>query len=169
MIWPQASSIAEFAGTWWVAHTKPRNEKTLAWQLLSKEVAYFLPMHWKITRRQGRTFRSLLPLFAGYLFFCGSEDSRLEVLKTNRTAGIIPVENQSQLIKELLPIETLLKIRQTRSAASLHSSGSAVPGYCRPAAGHGGHCHQHPAPNPSGAQRADARAGSQRGNRLRYD
>lgn len=110
MIWPQASSIAEFAGTWWVAHTKPRNEKSLAWQLLSKEVAYFLPMHWKVTRRQGRTFRSLLPLFAGYLFFCGSEDSRLEVLKTNRTAGIIPVENQSRLIKELLPIETLLKL-----------------------------------------------------------
>ena len=48
------------------------------------------------------------PLFPGYLFFCGDDDARLAVLKTNRTANILPVQNQHRLIEELAPIETLL-------------------------------------------------------------
>jgi transcriptional antiterminator RfaH len=110
MIWPEEVSIADFHGTWWVAHTKSRNEKALAWQLTAKEVSYFLPMHWKVSKSRGRTLRSLLPLFSGYLFFCGTENDRLEVLKTNRVAGIITVDNQAKLVRELLPIETLLKL-----------------------------------------------------------
>ena len=110
LIWPEGKSIAEFEGDWWVAHTKSRNEKALAWQLVQKEVPYFLPMHWKASKSRGRTFRSLLPLFPGYLFFCGGDNERLEVLKTNRTANILPVDNQNRLIEELLPIETLLQL-----------------------------------------------------------
>lgn len=110
MVWPQEKSIVDFAGTWWVAHTKARNEKALAWQLVHKEVAYFLPMHWKTKKSRGRTFKSLLPLFSSYVFFCGGENDRLEVLKTNRVAAIIPVPNQGQLVRELAPIETLLRL-----------------------------------------------------------
>ena len=110
LVWPEEKSIADFQGNWWVAHTKSRNEKALACQLVNREVPYFLPMHWKVSKSRGRTIRSLLPLFSGYLFFCGNEDQRLEVLKTNRTAGLIPVEDQDQLVKELLPIETMLKL-----------------------------------------------------------
>ncbi|MBC8377853.1 MAG: hypothetical protein H8E62_01630, partial [Planctomycetes bacterium] len=51
-----------------------------------------------------------LPLFRGSLFFCGGKNERLGVLKTNRTANILPVENQDRLIDELLPIETLLTL-----------------------------------------------------------
>ncbi|MHC5157034.1 MAG: transcription termination/antitermination protein NusG [Planctomycetota bacterium] len=112
MTWPQERSISDFDGLWWVAHTKSRNEKALAWQLVNR-VPYFLPMHWKASKSRGRTIRSLLPLFPGYLFFCGGDDERLEVLKTNRTANIIPVENQDLIIRELLPIETLLKLGKT--------------------------------------------------------
>lgn len=108
--WPEEKSIADFEGQWWVVHTKSRNEKALAWQLVNKHVPYFLPMHWKVSKSRGRTVRSLLPLFSGYLFFCGSEDERLEVLKTNRAAGLIVVEDQEQLVRELLPIETMLKL-----------------------------------------------------------
>ncbi len=110
MSWPEAMSIADFRGTWWVAHTKSRNEKALAWQLTAKEISYFLPMHWKVSKSRGHTLRSLLPLFSGYLFFCGTDHDRLEVLKTNRTAGILSVENQAKLVNELLPIEILLKL-----------------------------------------------------------
>lgn len=110
IIWPEEHSIADFRGQWWVAHTKSRNEKALASQLVIKEVPYFLPMHWKVSKWRGRTLRSLLPLFPGYLFFCGGENERLEVLKTNRTANILQVENQDRLIDELLPIETLLTL-----------------------------------------------------------
>ena len=108
LVWPEGRPIAEFEGQWWVAHTKSRNEKALATQLVKKEVPYFLPMHWKVSKSRGRTIRSLLPLFPGYLFFCGDDDARLEVLKTNRTANILMVENQHRLIEELTPIETLL-------------------------------------------------------------
>ncbi|MBL7215679.1 MAG: hypothetical protein ISS71_08385 [Phycisphaerae bacterium] len=110
IIWPENQTITDFKGSWWVAHTKSRNEKVLASQLVKKEVPYFLPMHGKVSKSRGRTFRSLLPLFPGYLFFCGGDNERLEVLKTNRTANILAVQNQSRLIQELLPIETLLKL-----------------------------------------------------------
>lgn len=112
LTWPEASSIADFEGTWWVAHTKSRNEKALANQLVVRDVSYFLPMHWKVSKSRGRTLRSLLPLFPGYLFFCGDEHARLEVLKTNRAANIIEVTGQKQLVAELLPIEKLLKLGQ---------------------------------------------------------
>ena len=107
--WPEEKSIADFVGTWWVAHTKSRNEKALAWQMQRKNISYFLPMSWKVSRSKGRTIRSLLPLFTGYLFFCGSEDDRLEVLRTNRVANLIMVKNQTDLISDLGPIEQLLR------------------------------------------------------------
>jgi transcription antitermination factor NusG len=112
ILWPEGQSIASFDGTWWVAHTKSRNEKALAWQLVQKDICYFLPMSWKISRKSGRTFRSLMPVFPGYLFFCGAEHDRLEVLKTNRAANILTVRNQDQLIRELLPIEKVLQSGQ---------------------------------------------------------
>ncbi|MBE0537322.1 MAG: UpxY family transcription antiterminator [Phycisphaerae bacterium] len=108
LIWPAEKSIRDFVGTWWVAHTKSRNEKALAWQMQNKDISYFLPMHWKVAKKKGRTFRSLLPLFTGYVFFCGSDDDRLEVLRTNRVAGLIPVHNPEALVSDLLPIEILL-------------------------------------------------------------
>ncbi len=112
ILWPEHQSIADFEGSWWVAHTKSRNEKVLASQLVQQQVPYFLPMHWKVAKKRGRTLRSLLPLFPGYLFFCGGDDERLKVLKTNRTANILPVQDQQRLIEELLPIETVLKLGQ---------------------------------------------------------
>jgi transcription antitermination factor NusG len=106
--WPQGSQISDFAGTWWVAHTKSRNEKALAWQMQKKDISYFLPMTKKVYRRRGRTFRSLLPLFTGYVFFCGDEEERVEVLRTNRVANIIEVKDQPQLVAELTPIQLAL-------------------------------------------------------------
>ena len=108
IIWPGDRSISEFEGTWWVAHTKSRNEKALAWQLSKKDISYFLPMSWKVSRKSRRTTRSLLPLFTGYVFFCGNEDDRLEILKTNRVACLIEVNDQVSLVRDLEPIERLL-------------------------------------------------------------
>ncbi|OQY03075.1 MAG: hypothetical protein B6I25_08470 [Planctomycetales bacterium 4572_13] len=131
LVWPEEKSIADFQGDWWVAHTKSRNEKALACQLVNREVPYFLPMHWKISKSRGRTIRSLLPLFPSYLFFCGGDDQRLEVLKTNRTAGLIPVEDQSQLVRELQPIETMLKLGKP----VLPHNSMQVGQHCRVTAG----------------------------------
>ena len=108
IIWPADSSVKNFQGTWWVAHTKSRNEKALAWQMQKKNISYFLPLTEKVYRKSCRVFRSMLPLFSGYIFFCGSESDRLEVLKTNRVAGLLEVKDQQHLIVELLPIEKAL-------------------------------------------------------------
>ncbi len=115
--WPEGESIRDFAGLWWVAHTKSRNEKALAQDLIRKDISYFLPMSWKVHRRRGRTIRSLLPLFSGYLFFCGGENQRIEVLRTNRVANLIEVKDQHKLLDELLQIEQAL---QTGAALTPH-------------------------------------------------
>jgi len=108
--WPEEKSICDFTGQWWVAHTKSRNEKALAQDLIRKDVSYFLPMSWKVRRQRGRTIRSLLPLFSGYLFFCGNENQRIELLRTNRVANVIEVKNQQKLLAELLQIEQALRV-----------------------------------------------------------
>jgi len=108
MMWPAESSVKDFSGVWWVAHTKSRNEKALAWQMQKKNISYFLPLTEKVYRKSRRVVRSMLPLFSGYVFFCGSENDRLEVLKTNRVAQILQVNDQQLMVAELLPIEKAL-------------------------------------------------------------
>jgi transcription antitermination factor NusG len=109
IIWPDVKSIREFTGLWWVAHTRSRNEKALAHDLIGKNINYFLPMTWKVRRRSQRTIRSLLPLFTGYLFFCGEENQRIDLLRTNRVANLIEVKSQEQLLGELVQIEQALR------------------------------------------------------------
>ena len=107
--WPQEKSIRDFSGRWWVAHTRSRNEKALAQDLIRRDISYFLPMTWRVRRRKDRTMRSLLPLFTGYLFFCGEEGERLELLRTNRVANLIEVKDQAKLLNELSQIEKALR------------------------------------------------------------
>jgi transcriptional antiterminator RfaH len=109
LVWPQAESIRQFEGLWWVAHTKSRNEKALAHDLMAKNVSYFLPMTWNVRHQSHRTIKSLLPLFTGYLFFCGNETGRLELLKTNRVANLIEVKDQTSLVAELERFERALR------------------------------------------------------------
>ncbi len=109
LVWPQAESLRQFSGLWWVAHTKSRNEKALAHDLMAKNISYFLPMTWMVHRHSHRTLKSLLPLFTGYLFFCGNESDRIELLKTNRVANLIEVKNQESLIHELVRFEQALR------------------------------------------------------------
>ncbi len=109
LIWPQADSIRLFTGQWWVAHTRSRNEKALAHDLKAKNISYFLPMTWKVRRQSHRTIKSLLPLFTGYLFFCGNELERVELLKTNRVANLLEVKDQNSLVKELVRFEQALR------------------------------------------------------------
>jgi len=109
LVWPQTESLRQFSGLWWVAHTKSRNEKALAHDLMAKNISYFLPMTWMVHRHSHRTLRSLLPLFTGYLFFCGGENDRVELLKTNRVANLIEVSDQSGLVGELLRFEQALR------------------------------------------------------------
>lgn len=128
---PNAESLRDFLGLWWVAHTKSRNEKALAQDLIAKGISYFLPMSWKVRRQRGRTIKSLLPLFGGYLFFCGDEDERVEILRTHRVANLIEVDNQQQLIDELVQIECALRAGAPLAPTDFIKAGQ----HCRVIAG----------------------------------
>jgi transcription antitermination factor NusG len=109
LVWPQVDSVRQLTGLWWVAHTKSRNEKALAQDLMAKDISYFLPMTWRVHRHSRRTIKALLPLFTGYLFFCGNEAERVELLKTNRVANLLEVKNQESLINELVRFDQALR------------------------------------------------------------
>ncbi len=72
---------------WWVVHTRPRAEKTLARQLLARNISYYLPFHQRQWRSRGRALCSHLPLFPGYLFLHGDHQARLQALETNLVAS----------------------------------------------------------------------------------
>lgn len=127
IVWPVGKSLRDFTGLWWVAHTKSRNEKVLAKELMQKDISYFLPMSWKVRRQSGRTIRSLLPLFAGYLFLCGQESQRIEVLRTNRVANLLTVNDQQKLIDELSQIEQALRTGAALTPHKYIKTGQ----YCR--------------------------------------
>ncbi len=107
--YPKDVSVTTFSGQWWVVHTKSRNEKALAQELCARDISYFLPMTLKVSRKSHRRFKSLLPLFTGYLFFCGRDEQRLEVLRTNRVANMLEVNDQETLISELYQIEKAIR------------------------------------------------------------
>ncbi len=106
--YPEGTLIREMKGKWWVAHTKARNEKSLAWDLLKRGTSYFLPMVEKVRVAGGRRVKSILVLFPGYLFFCGGEEERYKAMTTNRIAATIEVVEQENLVKELSNIQTVM-------------------------------------------------------------
>jgi len=108
ILYPPDSTLPDIEGRWWVAHTKARNEKALAWFLAKQDIAYFLPLRDKLTVRKGRRFKALLPLFSGYVFFNGNEDKRYTALTSNRIAQVIQVADQSKLVYELTQIHLAL-------------------------------------------------------------
>ena len=71
-------------------------------------INYFLPMMEKVHKKSRRVFRSMLPIFSGYVFFCGDENDRLGIVRTNHIANFIKVEDQQRFVSELEPIEKAL-------------------------------------------------------------
>ncbi len=102
------SALGEIKGDWYVAHTKGRNEKAFAWDLVRKNVPHFLPMVEKVTFSGGRKRRNMAALFPGYVFFAGNGDTRLDAFSTNRLCQIIDVRDQVGLVSELSQIDIVL-------------------------------------------------------------
>ena len=86
---------------WWVARTKSRQEKALAWSLKKAGISYYLPLVARPQKNRERLRISIVPLFTGYLFLRGTYMERYESLRTGRVAQVIPVEDQVSLRKDL--------------------------------------------------------------------
>jgi len=50
-----------------------------------------------------------MPVFTGYMFFCGDDDHRVEVLRTHRVANIIDVVDQIEFVTQLSQVEKAIK------------------------------------------------------------
>jgi len=130
-ITPGAESPADLQGQWWVAHTKARNEKALAWDLLHNGIGYFLPMREYVFFSGGRKRRGMMPLFTSYVFFCGDDQARRLALATNRVCRTLDVADQRRLISELAAIQQAL----AANADLQPYAGVAVGQRCRVKAG----------------------------------
>jgi transcription termination/antitermination protein NusG len=108
VLFPAVGSVRELSGTWWVAHTKSRNEKAFAWDMLSRQIPYYLPMIRRTIFSGGRRRAGLVPLFPSYVFLSGDEHARYAALKTDRVCTVIEVPDQRQILDELAAIERVL-------------------------------------------------------------
>ena len=91
----------ELKGDWWVAHTKSRFEKALAWDLFRRGVGYYLPLIERVRISGGRRRKVLSPLFTSYVFFCGGEDARYEAMTTDRLCQAIAIPDQGQFLSQI--------------------------------------------------------------------
>lgn len=105
----ESVAISEIPGRWWLLHTRPRNEKALAWDLWGLEIDYFLPLV-RASRTYGRHKQEvILPLFSGYMFCaCVSEEQRFAALDTRRIAKMVSVPDQTVLRNEMEQISRAL-------------------------------------------------------------
>jgi transcription antitermination factor NusG len=93
---------------WWVLHTKPRQEKSLARQLCMAAVPFYLPLITQRTRVRGRTQTSHVPLFGSYVFLQGTHEERLTALTTNRVVQSLDVKDQAGLWRDLRQLQRLI-------------------------------------------------------------
>ena len=129
--------VAEFgaAEQWWVLHTRPRAEKTLARQCVGRELPFFLPLYHKKWRSGGRTQNSYLPLFPGYVFLYGDAEVRQAALHTNLIASVIPVTDQEQLHADLVRVHRLIDAGSSLIPEDRLQPGSPVTVTSGPLAG----------------------------------
>lgn len=94
---------------WWVLHTRPRAEKSLARQLRQRGISYYLPTYERRRRLQGRSVVSYLPLFPSYLFLRGSEDDRYAAFRTNLVVQSLDVRDQERLLADMASVYRLVE------------------------------------------------------------
>ena len=108
---------------WWVLHTKPRQEKSLARRLSQGRVPFYLPTVARRHRLRDRVLTAHVPLFPGYLFLLADGAERQRGLETRCVVRALPVPDQEKLWADLSQVERLLA-----SGAPVEPVGSLAPG-----------------------------------------
>ncbi len=97
---------------WWAVYTRSRQEKELMRRLYALEIPFYSPIVESRSRSPaGRIRTSYLPLFSNYVFLLGTEDERLEALKTNTVSSMIEVTDPAKLVRDLAQIRQLIATR----------------------------------------------------------
>jgi transcriptional antiterminator RfaH len=108
---------------WWVLHTKPRQEKSTARQLLKHKIPFFLPLASRRSNIRGRIVCSHVPLFPSYLFLWGNRQERISALTTGRIVQSLEVGDQQGLWRDLTQVKRLLD-----SGVAVRPEGKLIPG-----------------------------------------
>jgi transcriptional antiterminator RfaH len=93
---------------WWVLHTKPRQEKALARELVRARVPFYLPLIERKNLVRGHLLSSYVPLFTSYLFVRATGAERIAALSTRRTVRSLQVRDQELLRADLLQVHRLI-------------------------------------------------------------
>jgi transcriptional antiterminator RfaH len=120
---------------WWVLHTRPRQEKCLARQLLETRVPFFLPLIPRRSRVRGRMMTSYNPLFTSYVFLFANHNERISALSTHRVVLSLKVADQEQLWHDLGQIRRLIDSGAPITPEDQLQSGMAVEIRSGPLAG----------------------------------
>jgi transcriptional antiterminator RfaH len=108
---------------WWVLHTRPRQEKSLARELYRRRVPFYLPLAPRRGLVRGRAVTSHLPLFPGYVFLRAEPGERLAALATGRVVRSLPVGEQEGLRRDLEQVRRLIA-----TGTPLSLEGALTPG-----------------------------------------
>jgi transcriptional antiterminator RfaH len=120
---------------WWVLHAKPRQEKSLARQMLQAQVPFYLPLVPRRSLVRGRVLEAHVPLFAGYLFLLADRDERVTALATQRVVRSLAVVDQPRLRQDLWQVERLIAAGAPVTPEQRLAPGAAVEIRSGPLAG----------------------------------
>jgi transcription antitermination factor NusG len=131
----ESPEFAVVGKQWMVLYTKPRQEKSLARDLLRQEIPFYLPLVKKTLQYGRRQRQSFAPLFDGYLFIHGEERHRSISLATNRVLRVLPVRDGEQFTTDLRQIERLIESNFPLTTESRLQAGMRVRVRSGPLAG----------------------------------
>jgi transcriptional antiterminator RfaH len=121
---------------WSVLHTRPRQEKCLARELVELDLPFYLPVVSRRSLIRGKPVASHLPLFTSYLFLLTGEDKeRVRALATHRVAHCLPVHDQAKLWHDLRQVHQLIESGAAVTPEQKLGPGAAVEIQSGPLAG----------------------------------
>jgi transcription antitermination factor NusG len=86
---------------WFVAHTKPRQEKKLADYCQREGFAVTLPLYRSAHKYRGKTVVFQKPLFPGYVFLRLAQEQRAKVYQSDHVANLLEVFDQDLFQQQL--------------------------------------------------------------------
>jgi transcription antitermination factor NusG len=115
-------------GRGWIAfYTLSRREKDLMRKLEAASIPFYSPLIQRRLRSPGgRTRRSYVPLFPGYVFSLVDDEQRRAALATNTVARWLPIGNAAAFVVDLRNIRRLIDSNQPLTPEARLEAGQPV-------------------------------------------
>jgi len=111
---------------WFVTYTKSCQEKALAGDLFQLEIGFYLPFVRYTTMCGRRKIHTDEPVFSGYVFMYGTEEQRVDSLKTIRISRVLYVPDEQALRFDLCQLRRLIASCAPLTVESRLASGNRV-------------------------------------------